>query len=108
MPKYFFYLLILLFFLTGCQSVKEGLSGSKQKNSDEFLVEKKNPLVLPPEFEELPEPETLNNKVEDYSDEEIELEKLFDKIESTNKEQSTSQTNNDSLEKFILKKIKNN
>jgi len=106
MPKYFFYLLILLFFLTGCQSVKEGLSGSKQKNSDEFLVEKKNPLVLPPEFEELPEPETLNNKVEDYSDEEIELEKLFDKIESTNKEQSISQTNNDSLEESILKKIK--
>jgi len=108
MFKYFFYLLIIVFCLTGCQSVKEGLSGNKQNNSDEFLVEKKNPLVLPPEFEKLPEPETLNNKTVNNSDEEIELEKLFGKVESTNKEQSTSQTNNDSLEKFILKKIKNN
>ena len=48
MSKYFFYLLIVLLSLSSCQSVKDGLSGTKQKNSDEFLVEKKNPLVLPP------------------------------------------------------------
>lgn len=34
--------------VSSCQSVKEGLSGQKKKNSDEFLIEKKNPLVLPP------------------------------------------------------------
>jgi hypothetical protein len=35
------------------------LTGKKKTNSDEFLVKKKNPLSLPPEFEKLPEPKTL-------------------------------------------------
>ena len=38
-------------------SVKETLSGQKKQNSDEFLVKKKNPLVLPPNFDDLPEPQ---------------------------------------------------
>ena len=33
----------LLFLLTSCQSAKEGLSGGKKDNTDEFLVQKKNP-----------------------------------------------------------------
>ena len=41
----------------GCQSLKDGLEGNKKsKTAEEFLIEKKNPLVLPPDFEELPEP----------------------------------------------------
>ena len=31
-------------------------SGKKVENSDEFLVEKKNPLIMPPDFQDLPEP----------------------------------------------------
>ena len=38
--------------LVGCQSVKDGLTGKRANNSDEFLIEKKNPLVMPPEYEE--------------------------------------------------------
>jgi hypothetical protein len=53
-----------MFLLSACQSVKDGLTGKKQNNTDEFLVEKKNPLVLPPEFNILPEPETLNKTSE--------------------------------------------
>ena len=49
-------LLFLLILLNSCQSIKDGLSGAKQENSDEFLVEKKNPLEIPPDFEELPVP----------------------------------------------------
>ena len=45
------YFLILLFllpiFLNACQSIKDGLSGKKSENSDEFLVQKKNALVVP-------------------------------------------------------------
>ena len=37
-----------------CQSFKNAISGVKQENSDEFLVQKKNPLVLPPDFTDLP------------------------------------------------------
>ena len=50
--KYFF--IVLLFFLCSCQNVKNALSGKKYENSDEFLVIKKNPLVLPPNFNDLP------------------------------------------------------
>ena len=32
---------VLLIMLSACQSVKDGLSGTKQNNSDEFLVQKK-------------------------------------------------------------------
>ena len=47
--------------LTSCadtfDSIKRGLTGQKAKSGDEFLVQKKDPLVLPPDFEELPTPE---------------------------------------------------
>ena len=59
-------------FLYSCQTVKDGLTGKKQENSDEFLVIKKNPLEIPPNFDELPVPQT--EKINDQSelvDEEI-------------------------------------
>ena len=43
-------------FLTNCQGVRDNLSLKKKENSDEFLVQKKNPLVLPPNYESLPTP----------------------------------------------------
>ena len=49
---------LTLLFLNACGSITEGLGGTKKKGSDEFLVEKKAPLVLPPSFGELPEPGT--------------------------------------------------
>ena len=47
---------LILLLLNSCGTIAEGLGGSKKKGSDEFLVEKKSPLVLPPSFGELPEP----------------------------------------------------
>ena len=52
MKKFNFYLIIFSFLLASCQSVKDGLSGRKTENSDEFLVKKKNPLVMPPKIME--------------------------------------------------------
>jgi len=49
-------LLTLLATLNACSSISEGIGATKKKGSDEFLVEKKAPLVLPPSFDELPEP----------------------------------------------------
>ena len=49
-------LLALLVTLNACGSISEGLGANKKKGSDEFLVEKKAPLVLPSNFGELPEP----------------------------------------------------
>ena len=51
------FLLVIIISLYSCQSVKDALSGKKYESSDEFLVIKKNPLVLPPDFNTLPEPD---------------------------------------------------
>ena len=53
-------LITLIFLVTSCEgtwdSVKRGLTGAKQQSTDEFLVEKKDPLVFPPDYENLPTP----------------------------------------------------
>ena len=58
MFKRILYLFCLILFLNSCQgnwdSVKRGLTGAKQDTTDEFLVEKKDPLILPPNSETLP------------------------------------------------------
>ena len=99
-------ILILLVALVGlsCQSIKDGLSGKKSENSDEFLVQKKSPLVLPPKFLELQQPK-------DKDEENIQLEEeiYIEKILSI-KSQTISETNksNKTAEDFVLKNIKNN
>ena len=54
-------LLVLNFVLTSCSdtwsSVKKGLTGEKSKSTDEFLIKKKDPLILPPDFDRLPTPQ---------------------------------------------------
>ncbi len=70
--KNFFLLFIILSVLTSCQSVKDGLTGKKQNNSDEFLVKKKNPLVLPPDYGKLPTPDNSKKVKETKGSSEIE------------------------------------
>ena len=69
MNKNYFFLLILLF-LYSCENVKNALSGKKYENSDEFLVIKKNPLVLPPNFNDLPTPKDVaeTNQIDNIED----------------------------------------
>ena len=99
-------ILILLVALVGlsCQSIKDGLSGKKSENSDEFLVQKKSPLVLPPKFLELPQPKDKNEE-NIQLEEEINIEKIL-----SIKSQTISETNksNKTAEDFVLKNIKNN
>ena len=101
------FILLTLIALSACQSVKDGLTGKKQNNSDEFLVKKKNPLSLPPDFENLPEPRTLNKNV-DQNDSEISLKEILTKDTNTKSTVSVSETSIGSLEKNILEKIKSN
>tara|TARA_B100000795_G_scaffold250872_1_gene219313 strand:+ start:654 stop:977 length:324 start_codon:yes stop_codon:yes gene_type:complete len=102
--RHIFYLFLIMFTLSGCQSVKDGLTGKKRTNADEFLVEKKNPLVLPPDFSKLPQPETLSEK-EKIIQEENDLETILRKKTTKTLKDTNS---NKSLEKSILEKIKNN
>ena len=60
MNKLFLFFLVFVF-LNACQAAKDGLTQQKRSNADEFLVEKKNPLVLPPEFSELPQPKSSSS-----------------------------------------------
>tara|TARA_B100000900_G_scaffold149820_1_gene127293 strand:+ start:252 stop:569 length:318 start_codon:yes stop_codon:yes gene_type:complete len=53
----------LFLFLLSCGTVKEGFSNQKKNNSDEFLVEKKTPLVMPPNYNKLPEPKINQQEI---------------------------------------------
>ena len=89
-------------FLYSCQTVKDGLTGKKQENSDEFLVIKKNPLEIPPNFDELPVPQT--EKINDQS--ELVDEEIKDLIKSINsKSTNSNETGNRSAEEFVIDQI---
>ena len=69
--RFFLILLLTFFYLSACQSAKDALTLKKKESGDEFLVEKKNPLVLPPDYGKLPEPS--ENKLEQKKEEENEI-----------------------------------
>ena len=103
MFKKLIYSLAIVLLASSCadtfDSVKRGLTGTKQKSTDEFLVQKKDPLILPPNFEELPVPRGGSDiKEEDSSFE----KKLTKKTEDENNESPTSS----SAEQSILQEIK--
>ena len=100
-------LLLLLILLTSCQALKDGLTGKKRDNSDEFLVEKKNPLEMPPNFNQLPVPKKDKENINQSEKIDEEIEDLFknsNEIESSDDSADTNQ----SAEEFVLKKINNN
>ena len=105
--KSIFFGLATLIIFSACQSVKDGLSGKKKTNSDEFLVKKKNQLSLPPEFEKLPEPKTLS-KTNGQNDSEISLKEILKKSTTGENTVSTVEVSSGELEKSILEKIKSN
>ena len=98
--------LVLLIFISSCGNVKKAFTNQKKNSSDEFLVEKKSPLVMPPDYSELPLPvnNDNNNKTKD--------KKIKSLISSDqDKENSIINDNIDEGQNFensILKKIKKN
>ena len=67
MYKKLIFLFLLMGLCSGCQSLREGLEGNKKsKSAEEFLIEKKNPLVLPPDYSKLPEPSEKNVEENDF------------------------------------------
>ena len=101
----FISIFLTLLLLNSCGSIAEGLSGSKKKGSDEFLIEKKAPLVLPPSFGELPDPGT--KKVENTTSTEesdLSIEDLLNQGSSTEISKKKDDSNN-SIEKSIIEKI---
>ena len=97
-------LLLLLVLLTSCQAVKDGLTGKRRNNSDEFLVEKKNPLELPPDFDQLPVPNKNKKNISQSEQIDEEIENLFKNSEESEASDSSTNTSQ-SAEEFVLKKI---
>ena len=99
-------LLFLLLFLYSCGSVGEALQGKKRSDQgDEFLIDKKNPLVLPPDFDKLPKPgESVVESTKDIQNEQSNIKDLLKSSEI--EEDTSSSEQSTSIESSILKKIK--
>ena len=96
----------LLFFLSSCGS--GALTGGKKDNTDEFLVQKKNPLVLPPDYNDLPLPKDSKIKDEPSSANiDNEIEKLLESEEKNNVSNNDS-AGDSSLEDSIIKILNKN
>lgn len=97
-------ILILAFFLLqNCSTIKEGFTSQKKNSVDEFLVEKKSPLVMPPDFEELPVP-GVETVTEDKDQSKIKSLLSSDNKKPNNKTNTTQKPT--TLEGSILEKIK--
>tara|TARA_B110000438_G_C15707089_1_gene603652 strand:- start:291 stop:605 length:315 start_codon:yes stop_codon:yes gene_type:complete len=104
MNKKITFLFLICFLLNSCadtfSSVKRGLTGAKSKSTDEFLVEKKDPLILPPNFDELPLPDA-------DAEPEIEVSSFEETLKENLPKQDISSTSN-STENSILENIRKN
>ena len=100
-----FGVLNLLLLLLSCGIVKEGFQNPKKESSDEFLVEKKSPLVMPPNFNELPIPKRSQN---DENLDDNKIKELLEDKETTLKNNSEIIEMNNSLEENLIEKIKKN
>ena len=110
MKKHKFYIIFLslVIILSSCQKFSEGMTGSKRsKTSDEFLVHKKKPLVMPPDFDDMPLPKQNKQKEEELSASSESIEDLLN-IKKKKNNESYESGNDSSLEQSILKKIKSN
>jgi len=101
------FIIIISFFLTSCggwDSVKRGITGAKQKTGDEFLVKKKDPLVLPPDYDNLPTPDERTEAQKEISSIEQSLTNVTEDKDSLSLENSSES----STEQSILNQIKKN
>ena len=101
--KKIIFISLIFFIVLSCsgndlKSIKRGLTGDKGSNTDEFLVRKKDPLILPPEFDKLPTPGERRTIKQETS--------LFE--EALGKSSDGAVPVPSSIEESILEKIKKN
>ena len=102
-------IIILLFpilFLFSCSGAKDVLQGKKRSDtSDEFLVEKKNPLTFPPDINELPVPLDQEEQDQANNQEDIDIKKVLINDENQDTNTESNNGNQNSLEESILERI---
>ena len=99
MKKFLIYFLILIP-LFGCESAREGFTLKKKNNSDEFLIEKKNPLIMPPEYGDLPVPQDFEAQTNNVGKDEF--EKIITKSKNKTSKKNIKKSN---IEQSVLEKI---
>ena len=95
--KIIFILLSFLSFTSSCGDFRKVMTGDKIENTDEFLVKKKDPLILPPKYYELPVPNSEGNASKDSS---------IESILSSSETSSGNPKNKSDLENMILKELR--
>ena len=98
-------ILVIFFFISACANLEEAkkvLKNEKINSTDEFLVKKKEPLTLPPDFDKLPEP----NSITESSNESLSNEEKIKKIFSLDEENLSENSSSSSLEENIIKQIR--
>ena len=97
-------LILLALFLNSCQGAKDALQGQKRSDgSDEFLIEKKNPLTMPPDIEDLPVP--VNKEKNQSTKDENKIKNMLNKDNKDKLKNSSESSENNSLETTILEQI---
>ena len=93
-----FLILTLSAFLFSCGGFK---LQKKANSGEEFLIEKKDPLVLPPDFSKLPKP----NEQPETVDEEVNIISVFDGEQSSSDEDNNQNSSKSDIKKSISDKI---
>ena len=101
--KFLLLLIVSTILLSNCGLVQKAFDPQNKNTSEEFLVEKKSPLSMPPSFEELPVPS--NEKI-DKENQTNNIESLI--TEKNNNEKLENVESDKDFEQSILDKIKNN
>ena len=86
---------LLLFSCGGFTLKKKATSG------EEFLIEKKDPLILPPDFSKLPKP----NEQPETADKEVNIKSVFDGNQNSSQEDDDQSSSKSNVKKSILEKI---
>tara|TARA_Y200000002_G_C22448161_1_gene565161 strand:+ start:94 stop:351 length:258 start_codon:yes stop_codon:yes gene_type:complete len=85
--------------------MKKGFESQRKNSTDEFLVEKKKPLIMPPDFDKLPIPN--QNQVNSQQENINLIEEIIVSDNTANTNTKSSTNSNQKTENFILDKIKN-
>ena len=102
--KIIFFITLVTYFFYGCTTMKKGFKSQRKNSTDEFLVEKKQPLVMPPDFEKLPIPD--QNLTDNQQENINQIEELIVTDNTKNTNSNISSDSNKKTENFILDKIK--
>tara|TARA_B100001741_G_scaffold312812_1_gene317107 strand:- start:2505 stop:2804 length:300 start_codon:yes stop_codon:yes gene_type:complete len=92
----FFILFLLVCLIQGCGDFRKIMTGQKIESTDEFLVKKKDPLILPPKYDELPKPNSNSNNSKNSS-----IQSILNSQNTTENPKAKSD-----LERMILKELK--